>query len=43
VLSQIIRPEVSAEIRQALLQVLEQNEEVGVNAKIPGYLIGAKS
>jgi cell division protein FtsI/penicillin-binding protein 2 len=22
---------------------LEQNEEVGVNAKIPGYLIGAKS
>lgn len=43
VLSQIIRPEVSAEIKQALLQVLEQNEEVGANAKIPGYLIGAKS
>jgi hypothetical protein len=34
-LGQIIRPEVSAEIRQALLQVLEQNEEVGANAKIP--------
>ena len=41
--NQIIRPEVSAEIRQSLLQVLEQNQEVGDNARIPGYLIGAKS
>jgi stage V sporulation protein D (sporulation-specific penicillin-binding protein) len=43
VLNQLIRPEVSAEMKQALLSVLEQNAEVGDNAKIPGYLIGAKS
>ncbi len=43
VLSQIIRPEVSEEIKAALLQVLEQNKEVGDNARIPGYNIGAKS
>ena len=43
ILGQLIRPEVSAEMRQALLSVLEQNSEVGDNARIPGYLIGAKS
>ena len=43
VLSQVIRPEVSEEIKAALLQVLEQNQEVGDNARIPGYSIGAKS
>jgi stage V sporulation protein D (sporulation-specific penicillin-binding protein) len=43
VLNQLIRPEVSSEMKQALLSVLEQNAEVGDNARIPGYLIGAKS
>ena len=43
ILNQIIRPEVGEEIKSALNQVLEQNEEVGANAKISGYLIGAKS
>jgi cell division protein FtsI/penicillin-binding protein 2 len=35
VLSQIVRPEVSTEMKQALLSVLEQNAEVGDNARIP--------
>jgi cell division protein FtsI/penicillin-binding protein 2 len=39
----LIRPEVSEEVKQALLSVLEQNAEVGDNARIPNYLIGAKS
>lgn len=43
VLNQLIRPEVSEEMKTALLQVLEQNAEVGDNARIPSYLIGAKS
>jgi cell division protein FtsI/penicillin-binding protein 2 len=30
-------------MKQALLSVLEQNAEVGDNARIPWYLIGAKS
>lgn len=42
-ISQIIRPEVGEEMKTALLQVVEQNSEVSINAKIEGYRLGAKS